>query len=138
MPAFDAFDGRYLSLTSFRRDGTPVATPVWFVREDGRLLVETGARSWKVRRIRRNGDVTVAVCTASGRLRGAPLPAHAELLPPDELARVHALLGRKYRFDLLLLRPIRRLVRLVSRAQVEESVALALTPRDGASLSRAT
>ena len=47
-----AFAGKYLSLTSFRRDGTGVATPVWFVEVDGRLLVETDAGSYKVRRIR--------------------------------------------------------------------------------------
>ena len=35
------FPGKYLSLTSFRRDGTGVATPVWFVEDGGRLLVET-------------------------------------------------------------------------------------------------
>jgi Pyridoxamine 5'-phosphate oxidase len=54
------FAGKYLSLTSFRRDGTGVATPVWFVEADGRLLVETDAGSCKVRRIRRNPQVTLA------------------------------------------------------------------------------
>ena len=28
--------GKYLSLTTYRRDGTPVSTPVWFLEEDGR------------------------------------------------------------------------------------------------------
>jgi hypothetical protein len=52
--ATTAFPGKYLSITSFRRDGTGKATPVWFVQEDGCLLVETDAGSYKVRRIRRN------------------------------------------------------------------------------------
>jgi uncharacterized protein len=39
--------GKYLSITSFRRDGTGVATPVWFIQEGGRLLVQTGASSGK-------------------------------------------------------------------------------------------
>jgi PPOX class probable F420-dependent enzyme len=59
-----AFPGKYLSLTSFRRDGTGVATPVWFVEAGGRLLVETDAGSYKVRRIRRDPQVTIAPCTA--------------------------------------------------------------------------
>ena len=42
------FTGRYLSLTSFKRDGIGVATPVWFVIDDGRLLVKTGRKSFKV------------------------------------------------------------------------------------------
>jgi Pyridoxamine 5'-phosphate oxidase len=65
-----AFPGKYLSLTSFRRDGTGVATPVWFVEADGRLLVETDAGSYKVWRIRRDPRVTIAPCSATGRLRG--------------------------------------------------------------------
>jgi hypothetical protein len=45
------------------------AAPVWFVWRNGRLLVQTDAASGKVKRIRRNPQVRVAVCTASGRLR---------------------------------------------------------------------
>jgi uncharacterized protein len=103
------FPGRYLSLTSFRRDGTGVATPVWFVEADGRLLVETDASSYKVRRIRRDPRVTIAACTATGRLRGTPVSAWAELLPDAEVARVDRLMARKYRVDLLFIKPIRAL-----------------------------
>ena len=71
-PTPPAVPGKYLSLTSFRRDGTGVATPVWFVEAGGRLLVETDAASYKVRRIRRNPQVTIAPCTATGRRRGIP------------------------------------------------------------------
>jgi PPOX class probable F420-dependent enzyme len=55
-----AIPGKYLSITSFRRDGTGVATPVWFVQEAGRLLIQTDASSYKVRRIRRNPRVMIA------------------------------------------------------------------------------
>jgi len=68
------FTGKYLSLESFRRDGTGVATPVWFVTENGKILVVTDDGSYKVRRIRRNPAVTVAECTAAGRLRGPRVP----------------------------------------------------------------
>ncbi len=50
------FPGKYLSVTSFKRDGTRVATPVWFVSDGGRLFALTGALA-KVRRIRRNPRV---------------------------------------------------------------------------------
>jgi uncharacterized protein len=103
------FPGKYLSLTSFRRDGTGVASPVWFVEADGRVLVETDAGSYKVRRIRRDPRVTVAPCTATGRLRGTPVPAWAELLPDAEVARVEPMMARKYRVDLLFIRPFRTL-----------------------------
>ncbi|HVN60311.1 MAG TPA: PPOX class F420-dependent oxidoreductase [Gaiellaceae bacterium] len=99
--------GKYLSLTSFRRDGSEVATPVWFVRDNGRLLVVTDAASYKVKRIRRNPEVTIAPCSARGRLLAEPQPAHAELLPDSELPRAEALLTRKYRIDTAIFKPIR-------------------------------
>ncbi len=45
------FTGRYLSLKSLKREGTGTATPVWFVIEDGKILVVADNRSYKVRRI---------------------------------------------------------------------------------------
>ena len=57
-------DERYISLTTFKRDGSPVSTPVWVTSDDGRrLLVWSGARTWKVRR--------VLVTPASSSLRPA-------------------------------------------------------------------
>jgi PPOX class probable F420-dependent enzyme len=102
-----AFRGRYLSITSYKRDGQGVATPVWFVQRDGRLLVETDAASGKVKRIRRNPQVKVAVCTASGRLRGGQVPAMAEILPDSEIGAVEQLIADKYRLDMIILRPLR-------------------------------
>jgi len=99
--ATPAFPGKYLSVTSFKRDGTGAATPVWFVQERGRLLVETDANSYKVKRIRRNPSVTIAPCTATGRLRGDPVAARAELLPDAEIGRVERLMAGKYRVHLL-------------------------------------
>jgi PPOX class probable F420-dependent enzyme len=98
--------GRYLSLTSYRRDGGPVATPVWFVEESGALLVQTDAASGKVKRIRRNPCVRIALCTASGRLLGRQVAATAVLLEPAETSRVERLIQQKYRFDLLIVRPL--------------------------------
>jgi PPOX class probable F420-dependent enzyme len=100
------FPGKYLSVTSFRRDGTPVATPVWFVEEEGRLLVETDADSYKVRRIRPYPAVLVTPCSATGRLRGKQRKAHAEILGTDALAPVRELMARKYRWDRVFILPI--------------------------------
>ena len=123
-----AFPGKYLSLTSFRRDGGGVATPVWFVEADGRLLVETDAGSYKVRRIRRDPRVTIAPCTATGRLRSTPRPAWAELLPDTEVARVDQLMGRKYRVDLLFIRPLRKMQAALHRQPRGTPVVLEITP----------
>src|SRR3954451_3878112 len=83
------FPGRYLSVTSFKRDGTGVATPVWFVSNGSRLFALTDLHSAKVRRIRRNPRVLIASCRADGKLRSEPVPARAEVLTATtELERV--------------------------------------------------
>jgi len=67
--------GRYLLLTTYRRGGEPVPTPVWFVTDGPRLLVSTGPSTGKVRRIRANPSVLVAPCTLRGRPTGDAVPA---------------------------------------------------------------
>jgi PPOX class probable F420-dependent enzyme len=85
---------RYISLTTFKRDGTPVSTPVWVVSDDGeRLLVWSAAKTWKVRRIRRNPHVLVAPASFRGKERGERVPATARLVDDPG---IDALLRRKY------------------------------------------
>ena len=124
------FDGKYLSVTSFRRDGTGVATPVWFVEEeDGTLMVDTGRDSHKVTRIRRDPHVRVALCSARGKLRTPPIEARAEVFPEHELGRVKALIARKYRADMLLIRPLRAIQSVLHVGpSTGPEVVLAITP----------
>jgi PPOX class probable F420-dependent enzyme len=127
---FVALTGKYLSLTTFRRDGTGVATPVWFVQEGRRLLVQTDRDSYKVRRIRGNPDVKIAVCAATGRLRGKEMDGRAELLPDTEIGRVERLFADKYRRDLVFIRPLRALQAMLRRDKRRtDSVIVAITPR---------
>jgi PPOX class probable F420-dependent enzyme len=44
----------FVSITTFKRDGTPVSVPVWCAADHGTLLVISEADSWKVKRIRRD------------------------------------------------------------------------------------
>ena len=121
--------GKYVSLVSFKRDGTPVATPLWFVADGDRLLAMTGARSAKVKRIRRNPEVTVAPCKASGRVTGEPIAARAEILEPGELEPAQRLMARKYRVDRIVILPVYNLVqRLRGRRPSRDGVVLAITP----------
>ena len=54
--------GSYLLITSFRKNGTGVPTPVWVVRDGDTLGVWSAADSWKVKRIRARADVLVGPC----------------------------------------------------------------------------
>ncbi len=131
------FPGKYLSLTTYKRDGSAVATPVWFVINDGRLLVQTREQSFKVGRIRRNPAVTIAPCTARGQLRGDPTQATAEILPDGELAHVGELMARKYRVDRILILPIYRVVqRLRGGHDGGTEIGIAITPRSAPGAAR--
>jgi uncharacterized protein len=88
---------RYVSITSFRRDGTPVASPVWVVAAAGRLYVWTGSETGKVKRIRNNPDVLLAACTARGVATGPAVKAHAAIVSADDRPDIWNLLIAKYR-----------------------------------------
>jgi uncharacterized protein len=123
------FPGRYLSVTSFKRDGTGVATPVWFVSDGRRLFALTDLHSAKVRRIRRNPRVLVASCRPGGKLRNEPVPARAEVLTAtQELERVQKLLIERYKVSYRMVMLIYRLGRrLRGRRSVADGAALAIT-----------
>jgi PPOX class probable F420-dependent enzyme len=107
------FGGKYLSITSYKRDGSAVATPVWFVHDVDRLLVETDGDSGKANRIRHNPRVMVATCSAGGKVRRTPVEARAEILPDLERTRADRLFARKYRIDRITVMPIYRAVQFL-------------------------
>jgi PPOX class probable F420-dependent enzyme len=123
------FPGRYLSVTSFKRDGTGVATPVWFVSDGRQLFALTVLHSAKVRRIRRNPRVMVAPCRADGKLRGEAVPARVEVLTATaDLERVKELLIERYKMSYRLVMVIYRVGRrLRGRRSVADGAALAIT-----------
>src|SRR5215468_275915 len=129
-PAPPQFKGKYLSLTTFKRDGTGVATPVWFAAEAGKILVITGADSHKARRIHQNPAVAVAECTASGRLRSSAVPARAHILPCHQAPRARQLMARKYWLDKIVILPAYRAVQTIrhGRRHQTESVVLIIAP----------
>lgn len=89
---------RYVSLTTYRKDGTAVATPVWHVLDRGELIIVSEADAWKVKRIRNNGHVVVTVCGIRGRIApGAPsAQGTARLLDEAGTEGGRRLLARKY------------------------------------------
>jgi PPOX class probable F420-dependent enzyme len=87
---------KYISLTTFRKNGAGVATAVWFGEEDGNLYVMTRSEMGKMKRIRNNPQVKVAACTIRGKVTGPEFAATARVLPPEEHARARQAINRKY------------------------------------------
>jgi PPOX class probable F420-dependent enzyme len=123
------FPGRYLSITSFKRDGTGIATPVWFVADGERLLALTDLHSGKVKRMRRDPHVLIAPCRVNGKLRGEPVPAHAEVLTAtSDLDRVQQLLLARYKVSYRIVMLFYRLGRrLRGRRSVADGAVVAIT-----------
>jgi PPOX class probable F420-dependent enzyme len=88
--------GRYLSLTTFRRDGTPVATPVWLARQGDELVAFTAQSTGKAKRLRNSGRVLLAPCDMRGRLTGDAVAGTARLLDDAETAVILDLVRRRY------------------------------------------
>ncbi len=87
---------RYISLATFRKNGTPVYTPVWFGEENGRLYVMTAAKTGKAKRLRNNLQVKIASSTIRGKITGPEFPARVRFLKPEEFDRARKLIYDKY------------------------------------------
>jgi PPOX class probable F420-dependent enzyme len=88
--------GKYLLVTTYRKDGRTVPTPVWVVRDGDTLGVWTVADSGKVKRIRNRGDVLLAPCDVRGNRQGEDVPGFAEVVGSDVAELYRALLRNKY------------------------------------------
>ena len=87
---------QYVALTTYRRDGTPVTTPVWAAAEGESLYLFSNAAAGKVKRLRNSSRAAIAPCTATGTITGAQLPAEAFNLASDQMPKVWRLLTKKY------------------------------------------
>ena len=87
---------KYISLTTLRKTGVGVPTPVWFGEEAGKIYVMTRHDMGKAKRIRNNPNVKVAPCTIRGKVTGLELAATARILPPEEQRRARQTINRKY------------------------------------------
>ena len=87
---------KYISLETFKKNGRGVKTPVWFVLHNDAFYLYTEADSWKVKRIRNNPRVRVAICNFRGDIKGPWLDGTASLVEGDGRLAADTLLDRKY------------------------------------------
>jgi uncharacterized protein len=115
---------RYISLSTFRKSGAEVATPVWFAASGGKLYVFTAGDSGKVKRLRHTTRARVAPSDSRGRVRGPWQGATAHLVvEPQVIGRAHAALRTKYGWQVSLADLFSRLTgRLRRRAWIEIAV----------------
>jgi uncharacterized protein len=89
-------DQKYVSLTTFRKSGVAVPTPVWFGEMNDKLYVMTRSDSGKYKRIRNNPRVQVAPCTIRGKITGPQFEATARILAVEEWPAAQKAIHQKY------------------------------------------
>lgn len=92
-------DEKYMLLTSFRKDGTPVSTPVWVVGLDGDSVgFWTSSGSGKAKRLAHTSRVTVQPSDGRGRVKSGtqPIEATARIVTGPEYERIRELVKAKY------------------------------------------
>lgn len=118
---------RFVSLTTFKQDGTPVATPVWITPDGAALVVTTPADSYKVKRLRHDPRVLLVPCTRSGKVAedAQPVAGSAEIVTdPAQTARMTGLVRRKYGLEYRVLMLIERIVARGARDRVMLRITL--------------
>ena len=124
-PALEPFvRQKTVLLTTYRRDGTPVGTPVNIAVDGDRAFIRTFDTAWKLKRIRNNPEVEIAPSTVGGKPTGPAIRAHARVLAGGESAYAGRAIARKY--------PILHgfLVPLFHRLRRNKTVHIELTPLD--------
>lgn len=97
MPTLTSFERQHtVLLTTFKRDGTPVGTPLSLAVEADHAYFRTFNAAWKSKRLKNNPNVTVAPSTLRGKPTGPAIPARARLLGHDEARHAARLLARKH------------------------------------------
>jgi PPOX class probable F420-dependent enzyme len=99
-------------LTTFKRDGTPVPTPVSIAFDGERAFFRSYHKAWKTKRLRNNPNVEVAPSTIGGKPAGPSIHAQARLLQGDDAKRAaKALAGRHRLLQAVLVPALHRLMR---------------------------
>ena len=122
---FDQFiDQKYLSLETYKRDNTPIQTPVWFVTDKEQFYITTKETTGKVKRLRNNQNARIAVCSMKGDIKSNWVDVGLEKISEDrDVEKIIKLRKKKYGFS----------ARLISMftSQKGKTVAYSIAVRDG-------
>jgi hypothetical protein len=89
-------EATYIVLTTYRRDGRAVSTPVHLVVEGNQAFFRTWDVAGKAKRLRHTPEVEIAPATFRGRTLGPAMRARAHLLEGEESGRAARMLAIKH------------------------------------------
>jgi len=89
-------DQKYINLETYKKDGTPIRTPVWFVIDKNLIYVITRDSTGKVKRLRNNQDVQVVPCSFKGEPKNEWVKGKTEMITGEEADKAIKLRKKKY------------------------------------------
>lgn len=91
------FDGyKYINLETYKKNGQPISTPVWFVIENNLIFIVTRSSTGKIKRLKNNPSVRIMPCGFRGESKGKWVGGIAEFMNSNESARIVNLRNKKY------------------------------------------
>jgi PPOX class probable F420-dependent enzyme len=130
-------DEKYLLFTTFRRDGTPVSSPVWSVPlGSGQLGFWTSSGSGKAKRLAHTNRVTVQPCDGRGKVKAGtePVEATARLVSGDDMNEIRRKITDKYGFMTKITKLLGTIGGIVKRNRIpygDRGVIIELPETDG-------
>ena len=112
-PTTTLTEQRFVSLTTFKRNGEAVSTPMWIGRDGPDLFIWTPANSWKVKRVRNNPRVQLAPSSRFGKVRDGVVPVDgtaAVITDPATVDRLQGEIRSKYGLEYYLVTLIEKIV----------------------------
>ena len=106
-------DEKFVSLTTYKKDGAGVATPMWIGRDGDQLFFWTPADSWKAKRVRNDPRVALVPCSRSGKVRegATSVGGVAEVITdPVTVQRLTGVIRRKYGLEFVIVTFIERIL----------------------------
>ena len=89
-------DQKYINLEPYKKDGTPVRTPVWFVIDNDLIYVITRDSTGKVKRLKNNQDVRIVSCSFKGEPKNEWVKGKTEMITGEEADKAIKLRKKKY------------------------------------------
>jgi len=89
-------DQKYINLETYKKDGTPIRTPVWFVIDKNLIYVITRDSTGKVKRLGNNQNVRIVPCSFKGEPKNEWVKGAAENITGEEADKVIKLRKKKY------------------------------------------
>lgn len=125
-------DEKYLSFTTFKKDGTPKPTPIWVADlGDGTMGFTTEDHSWKVRRLRNNSNVVLQPCNMKGQVSEGTQSVEATavaIVGGPDYDRVRNAIDEKYGFAVKMVNVVNKLRKLVGKGDTSGTAIIITVP----------